>query len=202
MGADRQLVSAEGIEQYFELVASQSDRVRVVDLGSSTEGHRTLAAIVSAPENIRISSRFAPPTSDWPIRARCLRTKQNAWLRPRKRLWRSGRASTHRKSERRSGKRAALHARLVDRRRHADYSQDVVGSSSRCSIPTVIGSSPIGTPGIRARRSKADRCHGCITSSGHDINRDAFMMNLAENRNLAKFLYSSWHPQVFSRCIK
>jgi hypothetical protein len=53
MGADRLLVSAEGIEQYFELVASQSDRVRVVDLGSSTEGHRTLAAIVSAPENIR-----------------------------------------------------------------------------------------------------------------------------------------------------
>jgi hypothetical protein len=33
--------------------------------------------------------------------------------------------------------------------------------------------------------------------AGHDINRDAFMMNLAENRNLAKFMYSDWHPQVF-----
>ncbi len=33
--------------------------------------------------------------------------------------------------------------------------------------------------------------------AGHDINRDAFMMNLAENRNLAKFFYSDWHPQVF-----
>src|SRR5215510_4980597 len=53
MGADRQLVSAEGIEQYFELVASQSDRVRIIDLGSSTEGHRTIAAVVSAPENIQ-----------------------------------------------------------------------------------------------------------------------------------------------------
>src|SRR4029450_3898934 len=45
MGADRQLVSADGIEQYFELVASQSDRVQIIDLGSSTEGHRTLAAV-------------------------------------------------------------------------------------------------------------------------------------------------------------
>ena len=32
---------------------------------------------------------------------------------------------------------------------------------------------------------------------GHDINRDAFMMNLAENRTLARFFYTQWHPQVF-----
>ena len=33
--------------------------------------------------------------------------------------------------------------------------------------------------------------------AGHDINRDAFMMNLAENRNLARFFYTEWHPHVF-----
>ena len=33
--------------------------------------------------------------------------------------------------------------------------------------------------------------------AGHDINRDAFMMNLAESRNLARFFYTEWHPQVF-----
>ena len=33
--------------------------------------------------------------------------------------------------------------------------------------------------------------------AGHDINRDGFMMNLAENRNLARFFYTEWHPQVF-----
>ena len=33
--------------------------------------------------------------------------------------------------------------------------------------------------------------------AGHDINRDAFMMNLPENRNLARFFYTEWHPQVF-----
>jgi hypothetical protein len=32
---------------------------------------------------------------------------------------------------------------------------------------------------------------------GHDINRDAFMMNMAENRTLAAFFYRRWHPQVF-----
>ena len=33
--------------------------------------------------------------------------------------------------------------------------------------------------------------------AGHDINRDAFMMNLAENRSIADFFYRRWHPQVF-----
>src|SRR5262249_28674675 len=33
--------------------------------------------------------------------------------------------------------------------------------------------------------------------AGHDINRDAFMLNLVENQRLADFLYRVWHPQVF-----
>src|SRR5262249_17079439 len=33
--------------------------------------------------------------------------------------------------------------------------------------------------------------------AGHDINRDAFMMNMVESRNLARFFYDEWHPQVF-----
>src|SRR5438067_124961 len=33
--------------------------------------------------------------------------------------------------------------------------------------------------------------------AGHDINRDAFMMNMVESRNLARFFYREWHPHVF-----
>jgi hypothetical protein len=33
--------------------------------------------------------------------------------------------------------------------------------------------------------------------AGHDLNRDAFMLNMNENRNLARFFYTEWHPQVF-----
>ena len=32
---------------------------------------------------------------------------------------------------------------------------------------------------------------------GHDLNRDGFMMNLVESRNLSRFFYTQWHPQVF-----
>ena len=58
MGADGRLATADDIEKYFELVASQSDRVKIVDIGPTTEGHRTIAAIVSAPDNIRNLERI------------------------------------------------------------------------------------------------------------------------------------------------
>ena len=53
MGSDRQLAGAADIEKYFELVAERTDRVTVVDIGRTTDGHRTIAAIASAPENIQ-----------------------------------------------------------------------------------------------------------------------------------------------------
>jgi hypothetical protein len=58
MGADRQLASAEAIERYFDLVGTRSDRVRVLDLGRTTNGHRTVAAAISAAENIRDLDRI------------------------------------------------------------------------------------------------------------------------------------------------
>src|SRR5689334_7894792 len=77
MGADGQLATAEAIEQYFELTASKSDRVKIVDLGQTTDGHRTIAAIVSAPENIRnleqiraANQRLADPRALPPEEAR------------------------------------------------------------------------------------------------------------------------------------
>src|ERR1700682_1043960 len=53
MGSDGQLAAAADIERYFEIVASRSDRVKVIDIGTTTDGHRTFAALVSAPENIQ-----------------------------------------------------------------------------------------------------------------------------------------------------
>ncbi len=51
LGADRELARWDKIVEYFELLASESDRIEVIDLGPSTEGHPYLLAIVTSPEN-------------------------------------------------------------------------------------------------------------------------------------------------------
>src|SRR5579862_9465018 len=53
MGAERQIAAMADIEAYVERVAARSNRVRALDLGPTTGGHRTIAAVISAPDNIQ-----------------------------------------------------------------------------------------------------------------------------------------------------
>jgi len=53
MGADRKLARYDKIVSYFQQVAKQSDRVRVENLGPTTEGHPYVMAIISSPENLK-----------------------------------------------------------------------------------------------------------------------------------------------------
>ena len=58
LGSDRRLASADAIEQYFTQVDAQSDRVMLIDLGPTTEGRKTIAAVISSPDNLRNLDRI------------------------------------------------------------------------------------------------------------------------------------------------
>lgn len=58
MGADRELARWDKIVEYFEYLDDQSDRMQVVDLGPSTEGHPYLLVIISSAENMRRLERL------------------------------------------------------------------------------------------------------------------------------------------------
>ena len=71
MGADRRLATADAHRAVLRARRRASDRVQIVDIGRTTEGHRTIAAIDQrAREHHATSSRSAPPTSGSPIRGR------------------------------------------------------------------------------------------------------------------------------------
>ncbi|MBA7664381.1 hypothetical protein ES703_72442 [subsurface metagenome] len=53
MGADKKIARWDKIVEYFNLLDEQSDRIKVVNLGPSTEGHPTLLVAVSSAENIK-----------------------------------------------------------------------------------------------------------------------------------------------------
>jgi len=58
MGAERKLARWDRIVEYFNLLAKNSDRIRVVELGKSTEGNPFLLAIITSPENMRNLDRI------------------------------------------------------------------------------------------------------------------------------------------------
>lgn len=199
MGTDRRLAAATDIERYFQLTAASSDRVRLVDLGATTEGHPTLAAIISAPENIRnleqirsANQRLADP--------RTLSAAEAAAIVDTHKVVVAIGCSIHATEIGASQAANELLFRLVTDTDRAtlDELRNVV----------VILIPMLNPDGYRLVADWYDRHRGTRLEgspmpwgdhkyAGHDINRDAFMMNMAENRNLARFFYTDWHPQVF-----
>ena len=199
MGADRQLASAEAIEQYFELVAAQSDRVKLIELGLTTGGHRTIAAVISAPENIRnldqiraSNARLADPRGLTTDDARRLAASQKVIV----------------------AIGASIHASEIGATQASNELLHTLATATDAPTLTVLQNVvvvliPLLNPdGHRLVTDWYARSVGTPFEggpmpwlyqkyAGHDINRDAFMMNLAENRNLARLFNSSWHPQVF-----
>ena len=199
MGSDGQLAAAADIERYFETVASRSDRVKVVDIGPTTDGHRTIAAIVSAPENIQnlnqiraANQRLADPRTLAPDEARRLAATHKAVL--------AIGGSIH-ASE--IGATQAANELLYELATSTDpETLDVLRNVVLILIPSL---NPDGHRLVVDwyRKTKNTPYEGGPMPwlyhkyAGHDINRDAFMMNTAESRNLARFFYTEWHPQVF-----
>ena len=58
MGADRKLLDWSKVVSYFQLLKDNSDRIRVDELGKSTEGRPFIAATIAAPETLRNLDKY------------------------------------------------------------------------------------------------------------------------------------------------
>jgi hypothetical protein len=200
MGADGKLADWPAIEQYFAAVDTASDRVQLVDAGPTTEGRRMIAAIISAPENIRN-----------------LETLQidNRLLADPRRL-----ANDREALAIRTGARAvvaigaSIHASEIGATQAAnELLYDLATSNDPETELTLKNLIVILFPSLNPdghvmvvdwyRKSVGTPLEGGPMPwmyhkyAGHDINRDAFMLNMQENRTLARFFSREWHPQVF-----
>jgi len=199
MGEDGRLASWPQIRAYFEQVALASDRVELVDAGPTTEGNRLLGAIISAPENIgrleeiRLANlRLADPRTLAPEEARRLAATQPAVLAIGASIHASEIGATQAANE------------LLFTLATTDDPQ-IVQALREVVLILLPSLNPDGHVLVvdwynQHRGSPFEGApmpwlyHRYV---GHDINRDAFMLNMSENRSLARFFYRQWHPQVF-----
>ena len=199
MGADGELADWPGLQRYFETVAAASDRVELVDAGPSTDGRRLIAAIVSAPENIArleeiraTALRLADPRTIEEPAALALAARQPVIV----------------------ALGMSIHATEIGATQAAPELLHTLATSHdpevmRSLRDVVLILFPSLNPDGHAltvdwyRKWQGTEFDGSNMPwlyhryVGHDINRDAFMMNMAENRSLADFFYRRWHPQVF-----
>jgi hypothetical protein len=199
VGADRKLVPWSKIEAYFRKLGDNSDRVRIEDIGLSSEGRRMILAVIAAPQTLEQLGQH----------------KQNQRKLADPRLIKDD-------AEKRRLIDTSKVVILIGCSIHAS---EVAGSQTALELVHYLATS--NSPEVREILDKAimllvpstnpdgtDIVHDWYTKSlgkpweggglpwlyhkyaGHDNNRDWFMLNLAETRNLTKVLYRQWFPTI------
>ena len=196
-GADYKLADSKQIFGYFEKLAATSDCIRLTRFGTSSEGRPMYVAFISAPENLKrldryrdISRRLALGQAS-AAEARQLASEGKAivWID----------SGLHATEVAPAQQAPELAWRLVTGasdeitaiRRNVILMQvpvinpdglDMVAGWYRKNVGTPYETAPL--PWLYQKYS------------GHDNNRDFFMLNLPETRHVTRLLFTEWFPQI------
>jgi hypothetical protein len=198
IGEDRKLVKYPRIVEYFELLSRESDRLRLVDVGTTTLGNRMIAAVISSPANLRASDQYRDIARR--LRgARGIDESQARQLSERGKTIVAITLNLHSTEIGSSQMALELAYRLA-----TDDSADTQQMLDNAILLLVPSLSPdgqimvcdwyekgLGTPLEGGRLPWLYHPY-----AGHDNNRDWFMLNLVETRNVTRFLYQEWFPQA------
>jgi hypothetical protein len=198
--ADYKLATYEQVADYYRKLDKASDRMQLVEIGKTEEGRPQLMAIISSEENLKkknldeyrkISAQLSRSQGLTSQQAKDLaaRGKSIAWVD-------FGIHST----EVASSQTAPLFAYNLltdDSERGKRIREDVV----TLVVPNM---NPDGTTAVadwymnNLGTPYQDSTYPWLYQkyAGHDDNRDWYMYNLAETRNIGNQLYHEWFPQL------
>ena len=199
VGADRKLADYTQIQDYFQKLDSESEKIKVMTIGKSTLGKPMILAVISSEENMANLEKYTDITKK-------LRDARGLTPEDAKELARQGKAillitcSLHATEIAASQMAMELAYLLVTGKTPFDADKalsDVIVLLS----PTI---NPDGQQMVTDwyRKYVGTKYEGGSMPwlyhhyAGHDNNRDWFMFNLSETQAVSKVLYQDWIPQI------
>ena len=199
MGADRKLANWEKLHEYYQLLARNTNRLKIVELGKSSEGRPFIALFISSPANLAKLDQYRQ------INARLSDSRGMTEPEIRK-LVAEGRTVVIQSFGLHSSEVAATQtaAEFV----HDSLSRtDEEGARVLDNVISIVLPSinPDGSQMIADWYTKYAGTEYEAAGlpwlyqkyAGHDNNRDAFQTNLAESQHIAKLMFREWIPQAY-----
>ena len=198
VGADYHLVNYTQWEAYLKTLAGQSDRMKLVEIGKSSEGRTQYIAIVSSPENLTHLDRYqeiarrlakAEGVSEEQARAMSAEGKAVVWID-------GGLHSTETVPP--QALIAAVHEWLT--------AEDP--EALRVLNDTIILFAPLNPDGMELVSNWYMRNEDPLKREfnsipvlyqkyvGHDNNRDYYLSAMAETTNVNRQFFREWFPQI------
>jgi hypothetical protein len=199
MGADRKLAGWDKLHEYYLLLAKGSNKIRVMELGKSSEGRPYIALFISSPANLakldhykQLNARLADPRGLGEGDAKKLVAEARSVIFQTFGLHSSEVAATQTAAE-------FVHDSLT---RTDPEAQQILDNVISIVMPSI---NPDGTQMIADWYMKyVGTPHEAASLpwlyqkyAGHDNNRDGFALNLPESQHLGRLLYREWMPQAF-----
>lgn len=198
MGADRKVLDWGKLVSYFQLLAKNSDRIRVEELGQSTEGRPFIAATIAAPETLRnldryreIQAKLADPRNTTDAEAAKLVTEGKTVVLITCSIHSTEVASTSSAIE-------FTHKLLTEEN---PKFQTILQNTIFILVPSL---NPDGVDIVTEwyRKTLGSAHEGTGPPQlyqkyvGHDNNRDWYIFSQAETRLVISKLHNVWHPQI------
>ncbi|HEX3558746.1 MAG TPA: M14 family zinc carboxypeptidase [Pyrinomonadaceae bacterium] len=198
-GDDREVADWGQITNYFHMLAGESYRVNVQEIGTSTLGRPLIVAFISAPQNIRELNKYRD------IQRRLADPRLVTSEAERERLVREGKTvvviscSIH-STEIVASQMSMQLAYELATAKDAE-TKEILDNTILILIPSP---NPDGVDIVADwyRRSLGKPWEGTEPPeiyhayAGHDDNRDWFMLNLSETRAVTRLLWKEWFPEV------
>ena len=195
--ADYKLATYEQIDTYFRALADSSDRMQLIEIGKTAEGRTQTMAIISSEANMRNLDRYkeiARTLAQGQVSATTARALANegkavVWID-------FGLHSTE-----------VAHGQTAPWMAHnavSDESEEMRNIRDNVIFLLVPNMNPDGTTLVAnwyMQHVGTEFEHAPLPELyqkyvGHDNNRDWYMFNQPESRNVGRQLYEEWFPQI------
>jgi len=198
IGDDYKLASYAQLEAMWKKWATESNRMKLVDIGKTSEGRPQYMAIISSPENLKHLDRYKEISRKLSLAEGLTDEQAHALAKDGKAVvWIDGGLHS---SESEGGQQIIEEVYQLISKSDPDTMRYLADDIVLCAVANPDGVDIVANWYMRHANDSEKTFVGLPTMYhhyvGHDNNRDFIMDEMPESEHMAQQLYREWFPQI------